>query len=63
MIVKTRTARRLPGLLAERNVSGAAVYDAFVALAAVENKCVLATRGGRALATYERMGADVEFVS
>ena len=43
-------------------MAGGAVYDAMAALAAVQNDCVLATRDGRAMATYEAMGAHVEVV-
>ncbi|MGL5861671.1 MAG: PIN domain-containing protein [Phycicoccus sp.] len=53
----TRTARRLPTILGELEIAGGAVYDALVALAAVEHNAVLATRDARALATYEAVGA------
>lgn len=56
------TYERLPQILAERQVAGGAVYDAMVALTAVEHRRTLATRDGRARGTYETMGADVEFV-
>jgi hypothetical protein len=39
------------------------VYDALVALAAVEHRCQLATRDARAKATYESIGADVVIVA
>jgi predicted nucleic acid-binding protein len=57
--VKARTAARLPQLLAEHGVAGGAVYDALVALAAVEHDAVLATRDARAIATYQALGARV----
>jgi hypothetical protein len=38
-------------------VAGGAVYDAVVALAAVEHDAELATRDRRAMATYELVGA------
>jgi predicted nucleic acid-binding protein len=53
---------RLPDLLADVEVVGGAVYDALVALAAVANDAVLASRDSRAQATYERVGARVEMV-
>lgn len=55
-------AARLPEILSNVGIAGGAVYDALVALAAVENGCVLATRDGRAKATYETIGVRVEVV-
>lgn len=52
----------LPGRFAELGVAGGAVYDALVALAALEHGMVLATRDGRAKATYELMGVGAEVV-
>jgi hypothetical protein len=49
----------VPLLLAERGVAGGAVYDALIALAAVQNGVPLATRDLRARDTYGSMGADV----
>lgn len=63
LLIRPKTAKDLPSLLAARGVSGGAVYDALVGLAAVENGCVLATRDGRARATYEALGVQVEVVS
>jgi predicted nucleic acid-binding protein len=57
--VRPRTAARLPELLGERRIAGGAVYDALVALAAVEHDAELATRDARATATYEAIGARV----
>jgi len=57
--LKPRTAARLPEILGERGIAGGAVYDALVALAAVEHDAVLATRDARASATYEAIGARV----
>jgi toxin FitB len=51
--LKPRTASRIPEIL------GGAVYDALVGLAAVEHDATLATRDGRAAATYEAIGARV----
>jgi len=53
------TAARLHEVLAERGVFGGAVYDAMVALAAIEHDAELATRDARARATYEAVGAKV----
>lgn len=52
-------ARRVPAVLSELGIVGGAVYDALVALAAVEHGAALATRDARAKATYEAVGATV----
>ena len=57
--VRPRTAMRLPEMLSERGIAGGAVYDALVALAAVEHDAELATRDARATTTYEAIGARV----
>jgi len=57
--LKPRTAARLPELFAELGIAGGAVYDALVALVAVEHDVVLATRDGRATATYQAIGARI----
>lgn len=57
--LKPRTAARLPELFAELGIAGGAVYDALVALAAVEHDAGLATRDARARATYEAIGVRV----
>lgn len=54
-----KTTRRLVDTLARVGISGGAVYDALVALAAVEHDVDLATRDARARATYESVGARV----
>ncbi len=51
--------RRLPDVLSRLGIAGGAVYDALVALAAVEHDADLATRDARARATYELPGARV----
>ena len=51
---------RIPEVLAGLGIAGGAVYDAVIALAAVEHGAILATRDGRARSTYERCGASVE---
>ena len=52
-------ARRLPEVLGRLGIAGGAVYDALVALAALEHGAELATRDARAKATYETVGARV----
>lgn len=59
LIVGRRTSARVPEILSELGVAGGAVYDALVALAALEHDAQLATRDARAKATYERVGVDV----
>ena len=48
---------RLPEVLSGLGIAGGAVYDALVALAAVEHNATLATRDVRAKATYDTIGA------
>ena len=49
----------LPDVLGRLGVGGGAVYDALVALAAVEHGASLATRDARARSTYETVGVHV----
>jgi predicted nucleic acid-binding protein len=53
------TASRLPDRLSVLGIAGGAVYDALVALAALEHDAELATRDARAKATYDLLGARV----
>lgn len=55
-------ARALPNTLARLRIAGGAVYDALIALAAVEHDVELATRDARARPTYEAVGARVRAV-
>jgi hypothetical protein len=48
---------RVPDALSALDVAGGAVYDALVALAAVEHDVALATRDLRAMGTYEAVAA------
>ncbi len=59
LLLGSDVARRLPDVLSRLGVAGGAVYDALVALAAVEHEADLATRDARARATYEAVGARV----
>jgi toxin FitB len=59
LLLRPDTAAHLPEVLARLGISGGAVYDAIVALAAVEHDAELATRDARARATYETVGARV----
>ncbi len=63
LVLGADTARRLPAVLSRLEISGGAVYDALVALAAVEHGASLVTRDLRAKATYEMVGADVVVVA
>jgi predicted nucleic acid-binding protein len=62
LLVSAETAGRLPALLSELGIAGGAVYDALVALAALEHGADLATRDVRAKATYEAVGVGVVVV-
>ena len=53
---------RIVGRLAERGVSGGAVYDALVALTAAHHEHVLLTLDGRAESTYRRLGVSYEML-
>ncbi|MEJ7894780.1 MAG: hypothetical protein WKF94_19270 [Solirubrobacteraceae bacterium] len=59
MLLGQAAAARIPDTLGRFAIAGGAVYDALVALAAVEHGAILATRDGRAKATYEIVGARV----
>lgn len=59
LLLGRRTSRQLPAILAQLAIAGGAVYDALVALTAVEHDATLATRDNRARATYELIGANV----
>ncbi|MCU0306999.1 MAG: type II toxin-antitoxin system VapC family toxin [Thermoleophilia bacterium] len=59
LLMGPATAAALPGVLAALGIAGGAVYDALVALAALEHGAELATRDARARDTYERVGVRV----
>lgn len=59
LLLSARAALRLPETLSRLGISGGAVYDALVALAAAEHGISLATRDARARATYEKVGVQV----
>lgn len=59
LLLGRATAERLPDALGRLGIAGGAVYDALVALAAAEHGAELATRDGRARATYEIVGVRV----
>lgn len=59
LLLGPEVSGRLPDVLSDLGISGGAVYDALVALAAVEHGAELATRDVRAKATYEAVGARV----
>lgn len=63
LTLRRDTTAELPRVLSRLGIAGGAVYDALVALAAVENGHVLATRDARARSTYEVVGAQVEIVA
>lgn len=62
LTLDTAIAARVPAELAPRGVTGGAVYDALVALAAAGAKATLVTRDRRAAATYAALAVAVELV-
>jgi len=62
LVLSRKAAAKLPDTLCALGISGGAAYDALVALAAAEHEAQLATRDGRARATYEAVGARVVIV-
>jgi len=59
LLLGPAVAARLPQVLSRLAIAGGAVYDALVALAALEHGADLATRDVRAKATYETVGVRV----
>jgi predicted nucleic acid-binding protein len=59
LVLSRKAAAKLPETLSALGISGGAVYDALVALAAAEHGAQLATRDARARGTYEAAGARV----
>ncbi|WP_375399631.1 PIN domain-containing protein [uncultured Amnibacterium sp.] len=49
--------------IADLGITGGAVYDALVALAALDSGATLLTRDARALPTYARVGVAIELVA
>ncbi|MDQ6775309.1 MAG: PIN domain-containing protein [Actinomycetota bacterium] len=63
LVLGADIAARVPDRLSRLGIAGGAVYDALVALAAVEHDANLATRDIRAKATYDTVGARVVVVA
>ena len=59
LLLGSEVGGRLPEVLSRLGIAGGAVYDALVALAALEHGADLATRDARAKATYEAIGVRV----
>jgi len=59
LVLGVAMSARIPFALSRVGIAGGAVYDALVALAAIEHDAELATRDLRAKATYESLGARV----
>lgn len=59
LLLSPDVATRVPAVLAELGIAGGAVYDALVALAALDHGADLATRDARAKATYDAVGVRV----
>lgn len=63
LTLSTKTTRRLADTFARLGITGGAVYDALVGLAAAEHDIELATCDARARTTYEAVGARVVIVA
>ncbi|MBW3653568.1 MAG: type II toxin-antitoxin system VapC family toxin [Actinobacteria bacterium] len=59
LLLGSEVGGRLPEVLSRLGIAGGAVYDALVALAALEHGADLATRDARAKPTYETVGVRV----
>jgi predicted nucleic acid-binding protein len=59
LLLSAETSANLVSLLSEREISGGAVYDALVGLAAIEHNAELGTRDARARTTYDALGVRV----
>lgn len=59
LLLAPEVAGHLPEALSRLGIAGGAVYDALVALAALEHDADLATRDARAKATYDAVGVRV----
>lgn len=59
LLLSQKTSRRVPDVLSQMDIAGGAVYDALVALAALEHGAQLATRDARARDTYQKVGVGV----
>jgi len=59
LLMGSDATARLPQVLSRLGIAGGAVYDALVALAALEHGAHLATRDARAKSTYEAVGVRV----
>ncbi len=59
LLLDVETGSRLTDVLGELGITGGAVYDALVGMAAAHHSADLATRDGRALPTYRAVGARV----
>jgi len=62
-LVDPEQAAALPGILVAHGISGGAVYDAVVGLAALSSGLTLATRDGRARPTYDALGVELRVIA
>lgn len=62
LVLARAQQQQLPGRLADLGVAGGAVYDALIALTALEAEADLLTLDRRALATYERCAASARLL-
>lgn len=57
LVLAAARQQQLPGLFADLGIAGGAVYDALIALTALDARAELLTLDRRALTTYERCEA------
>jgi predicted nucleic acid-binding protein len=62
-VLSAERAATLPAYLAPLGIAGGAVYDALIALAAIEARLPVITRDRRAASTYAALSATVEVVA
>lgn len=63
LLLGPQTGADLPAILSRHEIAGGAVYDALVALAALEHGATLATRDARAATTYQAVGVELVIVT
>lgn len=63
LLLRAETYAKVHRELARLGISGGAVYDALVGLAAKENHATLLTMDTRASATYDALGVKVEMIT
>lgn len=63
LVPRAGSLARAVHVFASSGIAGAATYDGWVALAALDNGACLASRDARAEPTYRRLGVDLEVLA